>query len=137
MSIPPKFPSVRYSQFPFYNEETTSDVMQESNDFACVRSANVFVTINSFHYNLRPNFVFIHKEVLLRSNYIRGMLAAFQFRTCAQLYSTRLFKERSPKYKNNYVTCYLHDEESGHTLKKKNYLTSIFEKRVWRQQSEE
>jgi len=51
MSIPPKFPTVRYSQFPYYNEETTSDVMQENNDFARVGSANIFVT-NQSHSNL-------------------------------------------------------------------------------------
>jgi hypothetical protein len=56
---------------------------------------------NLFNYKFRPNIVYIHEEI--RSNYIRGMLPAFQFRTCA-VYSTRTSKERSPKYKNNNFT---------------------------------
>ena len=43
MSIPPKFQSVRYSQFPFYNEEMTSDVMYESNDLACVWGVQTYL----------------------------------------------------------------------------------------------
>ena len=89
---------------------------------------------NSFHYNLRPNFVYSHEEI--RSNSIRGKLAAFQFRTRA-LHSTRISKERSPKYENNNSTSFLYDEKSGHILKKVDYLPSIFEKRVWRQKGEE
>jgi hypothetical protein len=89
------------------------------------------IKINSFQFNLST---FKKKKYI--SNYILGILATFQIRTCA-MYSSLISKERSSKYENNYITFYLYDKKPVYNLNKKDYLQSIFQKRVWKQKREE